>query len=121
VQSGLAVTPDWIAEHFLAVHLLDTREKPREHIPSAVHLPLSTIEAMLSGVETECHLVLIAESDDAAMRAVDVVRGLGFARVEYLEGGMNRWLEEGRPSQAGRPPSPTPQHRQRRRSARGES
>ncbi len=119
---GIVVQPDWLEAHLGASNLrvIDMREPDaydRAHIPGAAHLELARLGTTQEGLEN----VLLPPHDFAALMAevgisaessvvvYDDQWGLAAARllwalhyyghdgVAVLNGGWDRWAEEGRP------------------------
>lgn len=121
-NSHLLVWPDWLEEHRSrgrALHLIDARSAPKYHqghIPGAVNLPAPAVSIVSSGVRTIAPLNALEEafgkvgidhrtavvlygeqgSVDAAY-LFWVLEYLGHPDVRLLDGGIERWVREGRP------------------------
>ncbi len=77
--------------------LLDVRE-PHEleisAIPNAVNIPLGTLAARLSELDTADDLVIFCKAGTRSARALELLVTAGFKKVKNLKGGINAWAEE---------------------------
>lgn len=83
--------------------LLDCREADEHalvHIPSAVLIPMSEIQARLAEVEAqrEKHLVIHCHHGGRSLQVTHWLRQQGFPRVQNMTGGIDRWATEIDPS-----------------------
>jgi rhodanese-related sulfurtransferase len=104
--------PELTSELILDVRELD--EFKAERVPGSLHLPLSQLDTVASGVLKPlyaCHFVILCRSGNRAKLATEqlVSRGLiAPERTCIFEGGLIEWKRQGRPteglSSAGRLP-----------------
>lgn len=77
--------------------LLDVRE-PHEleisAIPNAVNIPLGTLAARLSELDTADELVIFCKAGTRSARALELLVTAGFKKVKNLKGGINAWADE---------------------------
>lgn len=130
---GLLVTTDWLAEYLNAPDLRVVDVRPADdfaegHIPGAVQIDLAALGTLVDGVPgmligPEAFAAIMGElgiDEDRAVVIYDSNWGMPAARLLWaltyygqtnaalLNGGWDRWQEEGRPiSQTINPPTPT--------------
>lgn len=77
--------------------LLDVRE-PHEldisGIPSAINIPLGTLAARLSELDSATDLVVFCKSGTRSARALELLASAGFKKARNLRGGINAWARE---------------------------
>ncbi len=82
--------------------LLDVRE-PQEftinRIPGALLIPMSDLPRRVGELDASRATVVYCRIGERSARAVEFLRGVGFADVRNLTGGVRRWIEEVDPSQ----------------------
>lgn len=100
------VTLDHLLTRGSTLALLDVREHGeynRAHIPGASSLPRRSIEYRVERLVPH-RGVQVVVCDDTGVRARLAARTLeriGYQRVAVLDGGVNRWASEGRPTEWG--------------------
>lgn len=81
--------------------LLDVRE-PHElqisAIPGAVNIPLGTLAARLSELDSAQDMVVFCKTGVRSTRALELLASAGFKKVKNLKGGINAWAREVDPS-----------------------
>ncbi len=81
-----------------ALQLLDVRE-PFEvqlsDIAGARHIPLGELPARLSELDRRTPVVVYCQRGARSLRAVELLRGAGFATARSLAGGIDAWLANG--------------------------
>jgi phage shock protein E len=83
-----------------APYVLDVRtadEYVSGHVPGAVNIPHDQLAGRLAEVPKDRDVVLYCRSGRRAMLAGEVLADHGYARLEYLQGDMPAWVEQGRP------------------------
>jgi adenylyltransferase/sulfurtransferase len=79
------------------VHLLDVRE-PHEleisALPGAVNIPLGTLAARLSELDSAREMVVFCKSGTRSARALELLASAGFKKIKNLKGGINAWARE---------------------------
>ncbi len=79
-----------------AIVLLDVRE-PLEwaicHIPESRLIPMGTLPQRLNELDPTSDIVTICHHGRRSLRAVDILRHAGFARVRSLKGGVAAWAD----------------------------
>jgi len=77
--------------------LLDVRE-PHElqisALPNAVNIPLGTLAARLSELDSAQEMVVFCKSGSRSARALELLVSAGFKKVKNLRGGINDWARE---------------------------
>ncbi|GAB4486113.1 MAG: molybdopterin-synthase adenylyltransferase MoeB [Anaerolineales bacterium] len=77
--------------------LLDVRE-PHElqisALPGALNIPLGTLAARLSELDSAREMVVLCKSGTRSARALELLVSAGFKRVKNLKGGINAWARE---------------------------
>jgi len=76
--------------------ILDVRtpaEYAEGHVPGAVNVPHTEVEAWLAGRQpaTDTEVVVYCETGPRAARAEAALRDAGFERLRHLEGNMRAW------------------------------
>ena len=81
--------------------LLDVRE-PHElqisALPGALNLPLGTLAARLSELDSAREMVVFCKAGTRSARALELLVSAGFKRVKNLQGGINAWARDVDPS-----------------------
>ncbi len=81
--------------------LLDVRE-PHEleisSLPGALNVPLGTLAARLSELDSAEEMVVFCKSGTRSARALELLISAGFKKVKNLKGGINAWAREVDPS-----------------------
>jgi len=77
--------------------LLDVRE-PHEleisSLPKAVNIPLGTLAARLSELDSAREMVVFCKAGTRSSRALELLVSAGFKKVKNLHGGINAWARE---------------------------
>jgi molybdopterin/thiamine biosynthesis adenylyltransferase/rhodanese-related sulfurtransferase len=77
--------------------LLDVRE-PHElqisALPDAVNIPLGTLAARMSELDSAEDMVILCKSGTRSTRALELLVSAGFKKVKNLKGGINAWAQE---------------------------
>lgn len=80
-----------------AIKIIDVRE-PHEwdisHIEGATLIPLGTLAARMSELDSADDIVLQCKSGARSMKALDLLRTAGFRKLKNLKGGINAWARE---------------------------
>lgn len=83
------------------LRLLDVRE-PHEleisALPGALNIPLGTLAARLSELDSAEEMVVFCKSGTRSARALELLASAGFKKVKNLQGGINAWAREVDPS-----------------------
>lgn len=77
--------------------LLDVREPHELQIsamPEAVNIPLGTLAARLSELDSAEEMVILCKSGTRSTRALELLVTAGFKKVKNLKGGINAWAQE---------------------------
>jgi adenylyltransferase/sulfurtransferase len=77
--------------------LLDVRE-PHElqisALPDAINIPLGTLAARMSELDSADEMVIFCKSGTRSTRALELLATAGFKKVKNLKGGINAWAQE---------------------------
>jgi rhodanese-related sulfurtransferase len=77
--------------------LLDVREPHEREIadlPNSRHIPLSALPSRLAELDGHTEIVAFCHHGTRSLRALDLLRGAGFAKVRSLRGGIDAWSRE---------------------------
>jgi adenylyltransferase/sulfurtransferase len=77
--------------------LLDVREPHELQIsamPGAVNIPLGTLAARLSELDSAEEMVVFCKAGTRSTRALELLVSAGFKKVKNLKGGINAWAKE---------------------------
>jgi sulfur-carrier protein adenylyltransferase/sulfurtransferase len=97
--AGWDITAPELAARLKGNHLklLDVRE-PHEleisAIPNAVNIPLGTLAARLSELDSAEDMVVFCKAGTRSTRALELLVSAGFKKVKNLKGGINAWAKE---------------------------
>lgn len=104
------VTPDQLekeqAEGALVVDIREGEELASTgKIPGSVHSPRGLLEFRADpdhplhaeGFDPERRVILHCASGGRSALAADMLKGLGYKNVAHMDGGINTWLEAGKP------------------------
>jgi molybdopterin/thiamine biosynthesis adenylyltransferase/rhodanese-related sulfurtransferase len=97
--AGLDISATEVASRLLRepIVLLDVRE-PHElaisSLPNAINVPLGTLAARLSELDSARDMVVFCKSGSRSARALELLASAGFRKVKNLEGGINAWARE---------------------------
>lgn len=88
----------------LFVDVRTASEFESAHIPGAINLPLTQIDAHLQRVVSDAggRLVLVCQGGSRAQRCQTILGSAGLSDTVVLEGGMNAWLADNGPVVRGR-------------------
>src|SRR6266536_2944295 len=100
------VTLQHLLDQGSTLALLDVRENGeynRAHIPGAAPLPRRLIEHRVQRLvpDREVEVVLCDDTGIRARLAAKTLEAMGYQRVSVLDGGLNRWASENRPTEWG--------------------
>jgi molybdopterin/thiamine biosynthesis adenylyltransferase/rhodanese-related sulfurtransferase len=77
--------------------LLDVRE-PHEleisALPDAINIPLGTLAARMSELDSADEMVIFCKAGTRSTRALELLVSAGFKKVKNLKGGINAWAQE---------------------------
>ena len=97
--AGWDITAPELASRLKQNHLklLDVRE-PHElaisAIPNSVNIPLGTLAARLSELDSAEDMVVFCKAGTRSTRALELLVSAGFKKVKNLKGGINAWAKE---------------------------
>jgi adenylyltransferase/sulfurtransferase len=81
-------------EDLLVVDVREPHELAIARFPDALHVPLRTVPARAPELPRERTLVLACHKGVRSMRALEILRELGFTRLKNLAGGIDAWSRE---------------------------
>ncbi len=93
------ITAPQLSERMQHNHLklLDVRE-PHElqisALPGATNIPLGTLAARLSELDSAEDMVVFCKAGTRSTRALELLVSAGFKKVKNLKGGINAWAQE---------------------------
>jgi molybdopterin/thiamine biosynthesis adenylyltransferase/rhodanese-related sulfurtransferase len=93
------ITATQLSERLQHNHLklLDVRE-PHElqisALPGATNIPLGTLAARLSELDSAEDMVVFCKAGTRSTRALELLVSAGFKKVKNLKGGINAWAQE---------------------------
>ena len=93
------ITAPELAERVKGNHLklLDVRE-PHEleisALPGATNIPLGTLAARMSELNSADEMVIFCKAGTRSARALELLVTAGFKKVKNLKGGINAWAQE---------------------------
>jgi len=84
--------------------IIDVREDDewrQQHIPDAIHIPLSRLSERMPELEQYKNRVVITQcrSGKRSSKAASQLKLAGFGQVYNMDGGLDAWLKAGLPSQ----------------------
>jgi adenylyltransferase/sulfurtransferase len=96
---GWDITASELSERIKHNHLklLDVREPHELQISAltgATNIPLGTLAAHLSELDSADDMVIICKSGARSARALELLVTAGFKKVKNLKGGINAWAQE---------------------------
>jgi molybdopterin/thiamine biosynthesis adenylyltransferase/rhodanese-related sulfurtransferase len=77
--------------------LVDVREQWEwdvAHIDHSVHIPLGQLPGRLAEVDTRREIVTVCHHGMRSLKAREILKAAGYARVRSLAGGIDRWAVE---------------------------
>ncbi|MGE5074172.1 MAG: rhodanese-like domain-containing protein, partial [Anaerolineae bacterium] len=101
--AGFDISAEELASRLKQNHLklLDVRE-PHElqisALPGAVNIPLGTLAARLSELDSAQDMVVFCKTGVRSTRALELLASAGFKKVKNLKGGINAWAKDIDPS-----------------------
>ena len=81
----------------LVVDVREPWEWALAHLDGARHIPLRELPARIAELDTRRDIVTVCHHGVRSLRALDLLRGAGFAHVRSLAGGIDAWAEEVEP------------------------
>ena len=67
-------------------------------LPGAVNIPLGTLAARLSELDSAQDMVVFCKTGTRSTRALELLASAGFKKVKNLRGGINAWAKDVDPS-----------------------
>ncbi len=101
--AGYDISAQELAERMQRNHLrlIDVRE-PHElqisALPGAENIPLGTLAARLSELDSAQEMVVFCKTGVRSARALELLASAGFKKVKNLKGGINAWAKDVDPS-----------------------
>jgi glyoxylase-like metal-dependent hydrolase (beta-lactamase superfamily II)/rhodanese-related sulfurtransferase len=101
-SGNLEISPQWVAGHKEAVHILDVRTKVETdeesaRIEGAQLIPINELRDRLHEVPTDRPITTICRSGKRSVLAFNILRDSGIDTVANISGGLLRWQDEGLP------------------------
>jgi adenylyltransferase/sulfurtransferase len=63
-------------------------------LPDAVNIPLGTLAARMSELDSADEMVIFCKAGTRSTRALELLVTAGFKKVRNLKGGINAWAQE---------------------------
>lgn len=81
------------------IDIRDLKQYQAGHILNAVHVPLSGLEDRIPKLDKFRNqtIIIVDESGREAGKAASILKKAGFKPVNSLQGGMDKWVNEGLP------------------------
>lgn len=85
------------AKKAIIVDVREDSEWQEQHIPGALHIPLSQLDSRMAELKDYKHspLIMQCRSGKRSAKAQAVLKAAGFSDVYNLEGGLTAWQEQG--------------------------
>jgi sulfur-carrier protein adenylyltransferase/sulfurtransferase len=84
--------------HFFLLDVREPHELEISSLSGAVNIPLGTLAARLSELDSAQEMVVFCKSGTRSARALELLASAGFKKVKNLKGGINSWAREVDPS-----------------------
>jgi glyoxylase-like metal-dependent hydrolase (beta-lactamase superfamily II)/rhodanese-related sulfurtransferase len=90
------VSPEWVAQHFDGVHVLDVRSDAEfhgelGHLEGAQLIPLDELRRRLDEVPQDRPVVTVCQSGKRSAKAAEILLQAGRDRVANVSGGLIHW------------------------------
>ena len=63
-------------------------------LPGAVNIPLGTLAARLSEIDSAQDMIVFCKTGSRSTRALELLLSAGFKKVKNLKGGINAWAKD---------------------------
>ncbi len=85
------------AKKAIIVDVREDSEWQEQHIPGALHIPLSQLDSRMAELKgnKDSALIMQCRSGKRSAKAQAVLKAAGFSDVYNLEGGLMAWQEQG--------------------------
>jgi adenylyltransferase/sulfurtransferase len=80
--------------HLKLVDVREPHELQISTLPDVVNIPLGTLAARLSELDSAEEMVILCKSGTRSARALELLVTAGFKKVKNLKGGINAWAQE---------------------------
>src|ERR1700690_968491 len=80
--------------HFIFLDVRETHELEISALPGAVNIPLGTLAARLSEIDSAQEMVVFCKTGSRSTRALELLVSAGFKKVKNLKGGINAWAKD---------------------------
>jgi sulfur-carrier protein adenylyltransferase/sulfurtransferase len=81
-------------DHLKLVDVREPHELEISALPGAVNIPLGTLAARLSELDSAEEMVVFCKTGVRSTRALELLASAGFKKVRNLQGGINAWARE---------------------------
>jgi rhodanese-related sulfurtransferase len=82
------------SEGFLLLDIREPWERQTAFIEPSEHIPMSDIPARLQELDPEQHIVVYCHHGARSLSVTDWLRKQGYAKVQSLAGGIERWSRQ---------------------------
>ena len=89
-------TPDFL-ERFTICDIRTPQEFAREHIPASINIPLDQLETFDFSSFKEKNILFLCRSGMRTRKAMHIISAKDIYQVACLEGGLEKWKNEGLP------------------------
>ncbi len=72
----------------------EPHERQISSIADSINIPLGTLAARLSELDSAAEMVVFCKSGTRSARALELLASAGFRKVRNLKGGINAWARE---------------------------
>jgi sulfur-carrier protein adenylyltransferase/sulfurtransferase len=80
--------------HLVLLDVRETHELEISALPGAVNIPLGTLAARLSEIDSAQEMVVFCKTGSRSTRALELLVSAGFKKVKNLKGGINAWAQD---------------------------
>lgn len=108
------LSPDEVAAELergdaVLVDLREPQERESASIPGSIHVPRGMLEFHAdpdlpyhkAELKRDKRVIVHCASGGRSALAAKTLKDMGYTNVAHLEGGINRWAEEGKPTEPG--------------------
>lgn len=96
--------------NFVIVDLRRPEEYKEGYIPAAINVNFyaSDFKAQLARLDRNKKYMIYCRTDNRSLKSLAIMQQLNFKEVHCMLGGINQWMDEGKPITMPKPPAPQP-------------